>query len=322
MRPYDSKDYYLASFRKDIRYSFLPVFRAMIIIGILCLLIASVIGYSYLYLDNAPVRRDDPDKERSSYDFYEEGEAVEEEGAPIVIEDDLETWERLFEDGATIYALGIAQYLLLITFALLLLMHAMIYTRETRTGSIRSLFRYPISVRDLVQSKVVNSIVMAVLLSVLPTFLTIGILAYLDLYAWEGFILFAVTFLVVILIYLFSTAVSSITTAVWKKGFLLNPGLWLVLGGTMMICMTETVIAGSYRILCEIFRWEYSRPITADLMYLSPFHFLGRFYDMMLIGSQIEWLDLIWIVPFFLVIAMGTLALKRIYPDIFIRETA
>ena len=82
------------------------------------------------------------------------------------------------------------------------------------------------------------------------------------------------------------------------------------------------MVTGVARYLYEVFRWEYSRPFIANVMYLSPFHFLGRLFNLLAHGDPMSPLDFIWILYVIPLIIYGFRAFQGVYPDLFIKETA
>ena len=327
MRRYDPRDFYKSSFKKDMRYSFFPLLQVFLVLWIISFFAISVFAYSFLYTADAPIRRYDPDGEDVDYEFYleedeEHQEEEEEEYEEDLFNGEMDPGDRLFEDSANITALGLGLYLLLGLFFIVMIFHAMNYTKEISGGNVRSLFRYPVSVRDLVQSKALNTVIMSLLLLSIPSIMVFLALVFVDFYWLEALMIFLISLAVVITVYIFFTAVSSILGSYFKSRVILNPGLWVIIGTALLLCMTETLISGTYEIICEANKWNYTQPFLVNLMYLSPFHFLGRIYDLILMGQPMEWLDFIWIPIFVPVIVWGSFSLRRIYPDIFITETA
>ena len=98
--------------------------------------------------------------------------------------------------------------------------------------------------------------------------------------------------------------------------------LWVSMGLGLFMMATNIVVTSIARYIYGILQWSYSRPFAANIMYLSPFHFLGRSFNLLAHGDPMSPLDFIWILYFIPLIIFGFRAFKGVYPDLLIKETA
>jgi hypothetical protein len=101
-----------------------------------------------------------------------------------------------------------------------------------------------------------------------------------------------------------------------------DPIALMVLGVFFLLMVTETAIYGIHLLFAEIFKYSTDPPFITVLKYLTPFHTYGRLTDLIIIGEPIQVIDFLWVPIFLLFVINVPFIMRRVYPDIFIRETA
>jgi len=311
-------------YRKDIRYYLFIAFLGIFIYSTWALPMNVAGGWFSLKNADSFNILNDPDDDRYEYSSYEDinGEIVESE------EDDyyMSEWEDIFKpipefNGASPFVLMIP--MAMIHFILVLIVFDSInYTREITTGAIRTLMKYRVNMRDIMISKMGSTLTVILVFFGLTMLLGLIILLTLGIFVLEFIVIGIAVILFIVGNYMFFYALSAIIMSFRAKGQIARPlSLWL-LGNMILIAMTETFVCFVALFLSGINNTVYSRPGLANIMYLSPFHFLGRFINFVMLGDPFHPLDFIWVPVFVGVLIAGYILGKKVYPDVFISETA
>jgi len=308
--------FYLTILRKDFRATFIPIMKALIVAGILiCTILFGVFLYALMSQDT-PVTFYDPNVDRFQYDFH----SVREGDGIWIVDDGMEI-DYIFE-GISATSFMVLMILFMIFFIAFVTVYNLMYERIRKNGALRTITLYSVTVEDLVTAKTANGLLFTIVLY----FLCIMPVSVLLLFFGVGFfriISFSIGFVVVMsLMVILSMSLTGLAMKYRVKGIMNGPSasfaiMMLLFGGTTNVVVT--VIA---RFLYTQFRWEYSRPFIANVMYLSPFHFLGRLYDFTVTGAPMSPWDFLWLLYFIPLIIVGYRAFKGVYPDLFIKETA
>jgi len=314
--------FYLRTLWKDTRYSLFPALRGLVIPSLIGFLIFLAIANSYAFTDEKPTNRFPADDYEFQYDHL---------GDPILsdsssssgseYDDEDYEIERFSEVGASIWAFGAVQVLLLPMGLILILIHSLVYTKEIGSGTIRSYFHYPISYRKMVYSKAINVVILFTAVLLFLTFLVSAVLLAWSLPLLMPLAMILMSYIFTVGMYLFFVTLSIILQRLSVKRFT-DPMLLLILGTTFFLLITETAIYGIHLVFAEIFQYSTDPPFITVLKYLTPFHTYGRMTDLIIIGEPVEIIDFLWIPIFLLFVINVPFIMKRVYPDIFIRETA
>ncbi len=326
----DQIHFFRTSLRKDLRYAFSPMFKTMFVLLLLLIFGLSIGLFTALYAVQTPVREYDPGEDTHQYDFARDpqGEEDDEEydspgGEDEVYETFIWGEERevmIKSSTAVAWTYGVA-FILTIEF-FLLIFHASVFSQDQVKGGIRTWFHYPVSVKSYVLSKTFNILFFTVLISLGLYGLSLLAAPTIGQSRIEMIGIVFVTIVVLFLNYLSYVAIFSILSKFGLRGRITDPVSLFLIGNSILAMMTQTGISATYMAICEFQNWTYQEPFLTALKYLSPFHFLGAFYDWSYYGDPISMLDLLWVLPTLIVIVIGFNYLKDLYPDMFIRETA
>ncbi len=305
---------------KDMRYSFFPIMRALL--GFVILISIILLGFAngYAFSEDKLTHRYEPDDHLNDYEFI----GIDED------ENDHSTGEFGMESeiylilnrGATEAAFFsfLAFFIPMLIF--LILLHVSTLTMEIVRGNIRSFFHYDLSFRQVMFSKMMNICLMMLILTVIFSYLVITSLLVWDLIFLFIIGLILLTFIFLIGQYIFFFCIMDLVQRTGIKKFFTDPLPLMIIGNLFFLFLTETALHGTYSLLAEIFKWTNNDTGFLVLKYLSPFHTYGVFIDLYVYGTPIEILDLIW-VPIFTGVIVATIMIKKkVYPDVFIKETA
>ncbi|MCU0799909.1 MAG: hypothetical protein MUC62_09610 [Candidatus Thermoplasmatota archaeon] len=316
---------YLAFLRKDFRYTFWPFimfFTAnMIIAGFLM----SSLGLISVFTMDQHLTAHDPLENEPGYDFYDAQDTPSGEGTSGSDDEIIDPLSEvinkpIFPTGSNAMTLSIVLTILFYYWWVYLLMYSFVFGRDIPTKAVRTYFHYPISVRNLMDVKLLHSLAFTVAPSLPILFVVYMVLLVLGTYPTIFAGLSIVTISILIVITLIGSALSRFPLA-WKNGLAAQlPCIGFVL--VLSIITTESFISGIYWAFCEGVGIQYSTPAIANLMYLSPIHTMGVLYDWVLAGSPVHIIDFLWVPLGIALMIISWIASSRIYPDIFIKETA
>lgn len=320
--------FYLRTLWKDTRYSLFPALRGLLIPSLIGFLIFLSIANSYAFTEDKPTDRYPAEDYELQYDHqYQPSLAGNSEysggggGGTVETGSDEQNIERIAEVGASIYAIGASQILLMPMGLILFIVHALVYSKEIGTGTIRSYFHYPISYRKMVYSKAMNVIIQFTAIILFLTFLTSAVLLAWSISLAMPLLMIGMSYIFIVGLYLFFVTLTIILQRLSVKKFT-DPILLMLVGTTFLLLITETSIYTINLIFAEIFRYSTDPPFLTILRYLTPFHTYGRLTDLIIVGEPVEVLDFLWIPIFLLFVINVPFIMKRVYPDIFIKETA
>ncbi len=326
----DQIHFFRTSLKKDLRYVFSPMFKILFVLLLLLIFGLSIGLFTALYSVQTPVREYDPGEDTHQYDFATDPLEEEdnggydshwgEEGETVNFIWGEEREVLIGSSTAVAWTYGVA-FILTIEF-FLLIFHGSVFTQDQVKGAVRTWFHYPVSVKGYVLSKTFNILFFTVLLSLGLCGLSMLAAPTMGQSRIEMIGIVFVTMAVLFLNYLAYFAIFSILSKLGLRGRLTDPAALFLAGNAFLILMTQTGISGIYMAICDFQNWTYQEPFLTALKYLSPFHFLGAFYDWSYYGDPMSVLDLLWVVPTLIVIVVGFTYLKDLYPDMFIRETA
>ena len=326
----DQIHFFRTSLRKDLRYAFSPALKIIFVLLLLLIFGLSIGVFTALYSVQTPVREYDPGEDTHQYDFARDPQGEDDDGEydPYPGEEEVsvtfiwgEEREIMMESSTAVaWTYGVA-FILTIEF-FLLIFHGQVFSQDQVKGGIRTWFHYPVSVKSYVLSKTFNILFFTVLLSLGLYGLSLLAASTMGQSRIEAVGIVFVTMAVLFLNYLSYVAIFSILSRMGLRGRLTDPMVLFLIGNSILALMTQTGISAIYMAICQFQNWTYQEPFLTVLKYLSPFHFLGAFYDWSYYGDPMSVLDLLWIPPTLIVIAIGFSYLKDLYPDMFIRETA
>lgn len=309
--------FYRTMLWKDFKSAFIPAMKGFIIAGILlCVLLFGVFLYA-LMSQSTPVTFYDPNIDRFQYDFHE----VESDDGSIIIYSDLVEFDHIF-DGLS----GPAFTTCLIFFMIFLLnwaiVYGQLYEKIRRSGALRTITLYSVTMEDLITSKTLNGLLFANILYYITIIPVIVLMLFFGFRFFSMLAFSIVMSIVMSLIVILGMSLTGLAMRYRIKGLNLGAS-----GSTMLLfgiffATTNVVITSIASYLYARFDWVYSRPFAANIMYLSPFHLLGRSFNFLVQGHPMSPLDFLWILYFVPLIIIGYRAFKGVYPDLLIKETA
>ncbi|MGA1822502.1 MAG: hypothetical protein ACMUIG_08240, partial [Thermoplasmatota archaeon] len=274
-------------YRKDIRYSLFIVFIALFIYQTWGLPMNVAGGWFGLGNEYITANMDNPDNDRYVYSSYEDihGEIDDDGGSDDFYLDDPEDAIRPIPGyhGATplVYILPT---IFLYPILFLVVFESLNYSRETSSGSIRTLFKYRVSMREIMISKLGSTLTAGVAIFAMTFMIFFVIALTFGMYVIETAAIGIAVILFLIGNYAFFYSLSAIIMYFRGKGQIAGPMTLMAVGNMVLITLTESVICLFALLLSGINGTDYSRPALANLMYLSPYHFLGRFINFVMLG--------------------------------------
>ncbi|MGA1822506.1 MAG: hypothetical protein ACMUIG_08260 [Thermoplasmatota archaeon] len=308
--------FYLTMLRKDFHSTFIPALKGYITAGILiCTLLFGVFFYA-LMSQNTPVTFYDPNVDRFQYDFHKD--------APddvIVIDEEVVEIDYIF-DGVTITSFTISMILFLIFLINWAVIYGRLYEKIRRNGALRTITLYSVRMEDLMTSKSLNGLLFA---NILYLICIVPVAVLLLFFGVDFFSLLAFSVLLALvmsLIVILGLSMTGFAMRYRVKGFMIgtSPSTLVLMG--FFLLSTNIIVTSIARYLYAWFRWEYTRPFIANIMYISPFHFLGRSFNFLIHGDPMSPFDFLWIFYFIPLIIVGYRSFRGVYPDLFIKETA
>jgi len=315
-------DFFFRSFRKDMRYSFFPFLRGSLGPIVILFLIIMGVANAFAFTEDKPTERFNPREYSTDYEFHGLTEYRENNTADDTNGESEEEIPSLGERGASVVSV-VGYLIFLIQASFLISFHVMIFSKERKEGTIRSYFHYDLSYRKVMISKMSNVIIMTFLVTILLTLLTLPLLLAWKLPAtvFLGMVVLSSLFLFGQYVFFFSLAGTLTKVSRWKK-LVVDPLLFFLIGNVIFLLLTETAIFWSYKAMAELFSWSGGTPGIIILRYLSPVHTFGKLIDLLVLGRGINILDFIWLPVFIAFVSVSPFVMKRIYPDVFIKETA
>lgn len=312
-----------ALYRKDIRYSLLIAFLVIFVYTTWGLPINVAAGWFALSNVDMPDVFNDPDENRYEYTSYDEIYGGTDGESESYFGDGMEDMIHPIPGfhGASPLVMMIPMFLIQLIL-IFVIFEGFNYIRETSTGTIRTLMKYRVNMKDIMISKMGSTLTIFLVFVGFALAMGLTFLLVFDIFVKEVIILSAGLTLFIIGNYVFFYSLSAILMYFRVKEKFVKPVVLMVVGNLFLLLITETVICVITLILSEMNRTVYARPGIANLMYLSPFHLLGRFFNYVLLGDPFYVMDFVWVPIFIGVLVAGYILGRKVYPDIFIGETA
>jgi len=312
----------LSSLRKDIRRSMFPLMRFLLAGGIITFVFLVSFFNIVTFAEDSPTDDYSVEPYSSDYTFLGEDE-YRAHGPSGTGGHDADSYSsNAFGRGMTQEAFSAFMCLFLPMLVILIILHSLAVTKERSSGTIRSYFHYPHSYRMIIISKTINVSVMTFLISAPLVIMAMIVFILAGESSLTVLGMGVISYIFVVGQYIFFVSLSAFLHKAKLKNFLSDPLAPMLIGNLVFIMMTESFILGLQSLMVDMFGISDKTPGIIFIRFFTPVHTFGELIDLIYLGESVSVLDFIWLPVFLAVVITAPILMKRIYPDIFIRETA